>query len=74
MIVGGSVMKCPCCNEEMNQGYLQCKGELFWTSKPKKIFITANTDDDILLEGASVLGSLTKANHCPNCKRIIIDL
>lgn len=28
-------MKCPYCNDEMNQGYIQCRDGLYWT--PKKL-------------------------------------
>lgn len=67
-------MKCPYCNEEMEKGYLQTARDLYWTQNPKKVFMFANLKDDFLIGETKFQGRLAEANHCPKCKKIILDV
>jgi len=68
-------MKCPYCDVEMIQGYLNC-GQAIWSERKHKVSILPNRRERYAL----YLGSLNwvSPNHvpsdcCPKCKRIIID-
>ena len=67
-------MKCPYCNEEMKSGYLQTANDLYWTEKPKKVFMFASLKDDFLIGETTFTGRVVEAQHCPNCKKVIIDV
>lgn len=68
-------MKCPYCNNEMQQGYVQCRDGVYWT--PKKQWVSTLSS---LAKGAVALGSNDKfmekskatAFNCDKCKNVII--
>lgn len=67
-------MRCPYCNEEMEQGIIQSSQEIFWDKK-KHFFARAEFHEGaILLSGLSMLkGSAVIAHCCRNCEKMIVD-
>ena len=68
-------MKCPYCEQELKQGYVQCRDGLHWT--PKKQMVAALSS---LGKGAVAIGneegymanSCATAFLCENCETVII--
>ncbi len=67
-------MKCPYCNQEMEQGVIQSPHELSWKKK-KSIIGRANFHEgSVILSKLSLLkGCAAKAFCCRNCEKVIID-
>ena len=69
-------MKCPFCNNSMEEGIIQSSQELSWKKGLKRpIFGRAGFhDDSIVLSKLSIMkGSAVKALLCRNCMKVIID-
>ena len=68
-------MKCPCCDQEMVLGYIQCRDGVYWT--PKKQFVAAlaslGRGAVPLSNGASDTGNAVYAWRCAACRKIVID-
>ncbi len=67
-------MKCPFCNTEMINGYLNC-GNAIWSERKHKISTLPDSKEKYALKLDVPLFS---PNHiesecCPGCKRIIIN-
>ena len=69
-------MICPYCQNEMTQGYIQCRDGLFWVPEPflvpalsgfKKGSVTLNNNPDSPF-------SASIAYLCRDCKKVIIDI
>ncbi|MGE5494433.1 MAG: PF20097 family protein [Burkholderiales bacterium] len=68
-------MKCPYCNGEMEQGYLQSSRPVFWSRKNKQVFtVPSASRGDISLTKYGWNCSKDKAYLCRSCKKIVIDL
>lgn len=75
MRMGGTALKCPYCEKEMEQGYLQCRDGVTWT--PKKQWVAALSR---LGKGAVSLqnipdeasGSVVCAYLCDVCELVIV--
>ena len=68
-------MKCPFCDAEMLQGYLQC-GIAIWSTQKHKISLLPNKKKEkyaLYLKQPIVSANYVESECCPNCKRIIID-
>ena len=68
------MMKCPYCNTEMIQGYLNC-GMLIWSDKKHKLSLSVDDTERYALKlGKTMLSPHhVESDCCPKCKRIIID-
>lgn len=68
-------MKCPCCDKEMELGYIQCRDGVYWT--PKKQFVAAlscfGKDSTSLANGAADNGKTVYAYKCAPCRKVVID-
>ena len=67
-------MKCPYCQKEMEQGYIQCRDGVNWT--PKKQLVAALScfgKGSISLENGAGRNSAVYAYHCSDCEKVIID-
>lgn len=65
-------MKCPWCNLEMEEGFVQgTKGNIFYTND--KRLLVGSDDNDIILTKNSFGGPRTDAYICRACKKIVID-
>ena len=68
-------IKCPYCGETMSSGFVQSPGHyhLFFTKKPKKLWLVPQTSDGDITLGRGFLSVTCKALMCPKCKKVIID-
>lgn len=65
-------MRCPYCNEEMEQGYLQTMQRIAWTKKIHKISLLPK-DGEVLLENNTFKGANFQAYICKQCKKVLFD-
>jgi hypothetical protein len=67
-------MKCPFCDIEMLQGYLNC-GMTLWSERKHKISLLADGKEKyaLCLGRPLVSPHHIKSHCCPKCKKIIID-
>ena len=65
-------MKCPICNNEMEDGFLQGIKRIAWVKRKHKLSLLAK-EDEILLENNSLKDFLLSAQICKECKKIIVD-
>lgn len=67
-------MKCPCCGNDMEKGFVKSSYSIFW-GKDKGLL---SFDDDIKLTKVSfdtfVKGNFIESFYCYNCQKIIISL
>ena len=68
-------MKCPCCNREMELGYIQCRDGVTWTKKKYfwLAFSSWQIDSVSLANGAAKNSRAVYAYNCSDCKKIVID-
>lgn len=67
-------MKCPYCNEEMEQGVIQSQQEINWQEKTHMINRSDLYDGAVRLSKRSfVKGSAVEAWLCRKCEKVIID-
>lgn len=68
-------MKCPCCDKEMELGYIQCRDGVYWT--PKKQFVAAlscfGKGSTSLANGAADNADAVYAYKCESCRKVVID-
>ena len=65
-------MKCPFCEKEMENGFIQGARQFFYTTKKKRVLFLPS-DDDIELSNNNCTSPTCIAYHCIECKKIIID-
>jgi hypothetical protein len=67
-------MKCPFCDIEMLQGYLNC-GITLWSERKHKISLLPDGKEKyaLCLGNKPVSPHHIKSHCCPKCKKIIID-
>ena len=67
-------MKCPFCNSEMLQGYLN-SGAAIWSERKHKISMLPDGKERYALKMSTPWMSLhhVESYCCPECKKIIID-
>ncbi len=65
-------MKCPYCNNEMEQGLLQGMRRVAWVKNRHKISLFPK-QGEILLENNTCNDFILSAEICKNCKKIILD-
>lgn len=69
-------MKCPFCNNEMQEGFVQCRDGVYWTLKKQKVpALTFLANDAIAIGGNDRLmpNSMAIAYHCETCKNVMIS-
>ena len=67
-------MKCPYCDEEMVQGFIQSSNEIAWKNKRSYVGPAKFHKGSIILSKLAIFeGSAVIANCCNKCKKIIID-
>jgi len=68
-------MKCPYCENEMEQGFIQSGREAFWTRKKRKWLGMANPDDgDIVIAPLDYFFySFAESYLCRRCRKVIYD-
>lgn len=65
-------MNCPCCNTEMERGFLQGGRMLLWAKRRHKLSLLPR-DEDVVL-GENYFAAVTlKAYICKQCKKVLVD-
>ena len=65
-------MKCPNCNNEMEQGYLQGIRRVAWVKRPHKASLLPK-QGEILLENNIFKDFIFAAWICKDCEKILVD-
>ena len=67
-------MKCPFCDAEMIQGYLNC-GLALWSTRKHKLSLLPDDKEQYAFRLKQPLASPNHVSrsYCPQCKRLIID-
>lgn len=65
-------MKCPCCDNEMEAGFLQGMQRIAWVKKPYKISLLPK-QGEVMLENNTVKSVIFPASICKSCKQIVLD-
>ena len=67
-------MKCPYCDVDMLEGYLNC-GTAIWSTRKHKISMLPGAKEKytLHLETPILSPNQVPSHCCPKCKRIIID-
>lgn len=72
-------MNCPCCGNEMEPGYIQCRDGVYWSRKRRAVpalpplkhnSIRLGTPDEI---NPFAGGYAVEVYCCPDCKKMVID-
>lgn len=68
-------MKCPYCENDMEQGYIQGPRGVFWSAKGRNFFFFPHrVKGDVVIAGAYEGSSGQNAYLCRSCGKIIIDV
>ena len=65
-------MNCPYCNRLMVSGYIQARGEVYFTEEPHKMLFAAKGNDDVLTQHNSTAPT-SEVWHCPACRKVVIE-
>ena len=67
-------MKCPFCDADMLQGYLNC-GMVLWSTRKHKISLLPNDKEQYAFQLKRPLVSPhhISSHYCPKCKRMIVE-
>jgi len=65
-------MKCPCCSNEMEAGFLQGMQRVAWVKQPHKVSLHPKKGE-VMLENNAIKGTLFPANICKACKQVVLD-
>ena len=67
-------MKCPCCDREMQSGYLQSGRPFIWGPKKKRVAFRATREDEFEVSEGFWNGCFAKADYCSECKKILVSV
>ena len=68
-------MDCPYCGKQMNEGFIQSRGPLYFNNGKRPRAIASGDLKTINLTKASLFKApYIKANYCKGCKKIVIEL
>ncbi len=65
-------MRCPVCNNEMEQGYLQGMKRVAWVKKQHRVSLHPK-QGEILLENNSIKDFVFTSWICKECRKILVD-
>lgn len=66
-------MKCPYCNQEMEQGEIRSQRTMFFVSDSAESFYSASKDEKIKISTNNWTAPKIKAYICRKCKKVISD-
>lgn len=66
-------MKCPYCQNEMENGFIQSGRNILWVQKKHIISTNAKNENDIIIANNPLGGAVIKGFCCRKCKKIIIE-
>ena len=65
-------MKCPCCNREMESGFLQTAQRVSWVKSPHLLSLMPR-DGEVSLGNNGFGGLSFVAYICKACKKVVVD-
>ncbi|WP_019230432.1 PF20097 family protein [Sedimentibacter sp. B4] len=65
-------MRCPYCNNEIEQGLLQGMRRVAWIKRQHKVSLLPK-QGEVLLENNTFSDFLLQAHICKSCKKIVVD-
>lgn len=65
-------MRCPVCNNEMEQGFLQGMNRVAWVKKHHRVSLHPK-QGEILLENNAIKDFIFSSWICKGCKKIVVD-
>lgn len=65
-------MICPCCNVEMEKGYLQAGQIMLWAKKKHKVSLLPK-EGEVLIAKDYFFGVALDAYICKGCKKVVAD-
>jgi hypothetical protein len=68
---GRKKMTRPYCDNLMIPGFIQARGEVYYTEKPHKMLLGAKGKDVVLTKNNMTAPTCT-AYHCPVCRKVIL--
>ena len=66
-------MKCPCCDSEMEQGYIQSQRPIIWSATKKHFAIIPDNNTDVGVTGESWGGCYAPSFLCRVCNKLIVE-
>lgn len=66
------MMKCPICNNIMEEGFIQAVQRVAWVKKKHKLSLRPR-EGEVLLENNGFSDALIPAQICKICEKIIVD-
>ena len=64
-------MNCPYCNRAMILGFIQARGEIYFTEEPHKLLF-GHKPGEIVLTEKNMTAPTSKAYRCAGCKIVIV--
>ncbi len=66
------MMRCPCCNQEMEKGFLQGGNILVWVKKKHYLSLLPK-EGEVLLDKNYLTGSFLPAWICKDCRKVTAE-
>ena len=66
-------MKCPYCDTEMEQGYLQSRDPIFWSTRKRHVAKIPSGPTDVGVADGELTGFYAEAFYCRACNRLIVE-
>ena len=66
-------MKCPWCNKEMTEGYINSARQVVFSKDANEDFFYIASKENITLTQHNWTRPSSKAYHCENCKKVVVD-
>lgn len=65
-------MICPYCNNPMISGFVQARGEVYFTEKPHKMLLGAR-GEDVAFTKNNKIAPTCMAYHCQICRKVVVE-
>ena len=69
----GVAMKCPWCEKEMTEGFINSSRNVIFSEKPNEALFFLNDKENIGLTQHNWTRPSAKAYHCESCKKVVVD-
>lgn len=66
-------MKCPCCGEEMEKGYMQGASGMTWTQDLHNLMLAFPKENEVMFTSGGNAHCCCTAYICKECQKIIMD-
>lgn len=66
-------MKCPYCQNEMENGFIQSGRNILWTEKKHIISTNPKNENDFIIASNPLGGATIKGFCCRKCRKLVIE-